>query len=103
MRTDLTLKKLLGICGNGGSLLLHVDERQRHELNTHIGRTSRQGGGWQCEGGGGGACPPPSRRRRGLSSLFQAAAAGLALGGVVVRHVVGLHGWGEIDGRDGWG
>jgi hypothetical protein len=42
MRTDLTLKKLLGIYGNGGSLLLHVDERHWHKLTTHIGLTSRQ-------------------------------------------------------------
>ena len=41
-------------------------------------------------------------QRRGLSSSFQAVAE-LALGGVVVRHVAGLHEWGEIDGRDSWG
>jgi hypothetical protein len=52
------------------------------------------GGGWQCEGGGGGACPPSSRQPGG---------GGLALGGVVVRHAAGLHGWGGIDGWDGWG
>jgi hypothetical protein len=45
MRTDLTLKKLLGIYGNGGSLLLHVDEQQRHELTTHIGWTSHEHAG----------------------------------------------------------
>jgi hypothetical protein len=54
--------------------------------------------------GGGGACPPSSRRRWGLSSFFQAGGGGgLALGGVVVRHATGLHGWGGIDGWDGWG
>jgi hypothetical protein len=57
------------------------------------------GGGGGGRGGRGLAMR--GRRRRGLSS-FQAA-AGLALGGVVVRPAAGLHGWDGIDGWDGWG
>lgn len=60
MHTDLTLKKLLEIYGNGGSLLLHVDERQRHELTTHIGRTSRQQAGRTAVQ----IPPPPPRHSR---------------------------------------
>jgi hypothetical protein len=56
----------------------------------------------RCGGGRGGrGLAMRGRRRRGLSS-FQAA-AGLALGGVVVRPAAGLHGWDGIDGWDGWG